>query len=157
MTLVRLGLRASEVAGLTLDDIDWRAAEVVVRGKGRREERLPIPADVGEALTGYLQSGRPTTSRREVFISIIAPVRGMTREAISSLLRRACGRAGVPPIGPHRLRHTLACEMVGAGVPLPEIGQVLRHRDLVSMAVYARVGVAQLRVLARSWPASSGR
>ena len=152
VTLVRLG--ASEVAGLTLDDIDWRAAEVVVRGKGRREERLPLPADVGEALAGYLQSGRPRMSRREVFLSTIAPVKGMTREAISSLLRRACRRAGVPPIGPHRLRHTLACEMVGAGVPLPEIGQVLRHLDLVSTAIYARVGVAQLRVLAR--PLASG-
>ena len=157
VTMVRLGLRASEVAGLTLDDIDWRAAEVVVRGKGRREERLPLPADVGDAVAGYLQSGRPRTSRREVFVSAIAPVKGMTREAVSSLLRRACRRAGLPPIGPHRLRHTLACEMVVAGVPLPEIGQVLRHRDLVSTAIYARVDVAQLRVLARTWPVGPAR
>lgn len=142
---------------MTLDDIDWRAAELVVRGKGRREERLPLPSDVGEAVAVYLQSGRPRTSRREVFLNAIAPVKGMTREAISSLLRRACRRAGLPPIGPHRLRHTLACEMVVAGVPLPEIGQVLRHRDLVSTAIYARVDVAQLRVLARTWPVGPER
>lgn len=151
--LLRLGLRATELAQLTLDDIDWRAAEVVVRGKGRRDERLPLPADVGTAIVGYLRRGRPQTDRREVFLSTIAPVRRLDRGGVSSIVRRACRRAGVTPVGAHRLRHTLACEMVRAGVPLPEIGQVLRHRGLSSTIVYARADVDQLRTLARAWPA----
>ncbi|HKW72658.1 MAG TPA: site-specific integrase [Candidatus Dormibacteraeota bacterium] len=155
--LLRLGLRATELATLTLEDIDWRRAEIIVHGKGRRDERLPMPADVGEALVAYLRHGRRPTQLREVFVSVIGPVKKLGRGAISDIVRRSCERAGVPRVGAHRLRHTLACEMVGAGVPLPEIGQVLRHRDLVSTAIYARVGVAQLRVLARSWPAGPGR
>jgi site-specific recombinase XerD len=152
VTLLRLGLRATELAQLTLDDIDWRAAEVNVRGKGRRDERLPLPADVGAAIVGYLRRGRPPTDRREVFLSAIAPVHGLGRGGVSSIVRRACRRAGVTPVGAHRLRHTLACEMVRAGVPLPAIGQVLRHRGLSSTAVYARADVDQLRTLARAWP-----
>jgi integrase/recombinase XerD len=157
VALLRLGLRAGEVAGLTLDDIDWRVAEVVVRGKSRREERLPLPADVGDAIAGYLQRGRPKTSRREVFMTATAMPRGLSGRAVSSIVRRACERAGLPPIGSHRLRHTLACEMIGAGVPLSAIGQVLRHRDVESTAIYAKVDIDQLRTLARPWPVGSGR
>ncbi len=156
-TLLRLGLRATELADLTLEDIDWRAAEIEVHGKGRRDERLPLPADVGEAIVGYLRKARPKTHLREVFLSTIAPVHRLGRGAVSSIVRRACGRAGVAPVGAHRLRHTLACEMVSAGVPLPEIGQVLRHRGLTTTVVYARVGVAQLRTLAQPWPGEAER
>jgi len=157
MTLLRLGLRASELAGLTLEDIDWRSAEVVVHGKGRRDERLPLPADVGEAIARYLQRGRPMTTRREVFVSALAPVGPIGRGAVSSVVRRACGRAGLTPVGAHRLRHTLACEMVSAGVSLPEISQVLRHRAVSTTAIYARVDLDRLRSLARPWPGGAGR
>jgi integrase/recombinase XerD len=155
--LLRLGLRAKELASLTLEDVDWRAAEIVVHGKGRREERLPLPADVGAAVVGYLRRARPQTSIREVFLSAIAPVHRLGSGAVSAIVRRACRRAGVTPVGAHRLRHTLACEMVSAGVPLQQIGQVLRHRGLDNTVVYARVGVAQLRTLARPWPEEAER
>lgn len=150
--LMRLGLRASEVASLTLEDIDWRAGEVTVHGKGRRDDRLPLPVEVGEAITGYLTRGRPSSSRREVFLRVIAPVVGLERGGVAMIVRYACDRAGIAQIGPHRLRHTLACDMVAAGVPLPEIGQVLRHRNMSSTAIYARVDIDQLRGIARLWP-----
>jgi len=152
LVLLRLGLRASEVTAIALEDIDWRAGEIVVHGKGRRVDRLPLPAEVGEAIAGYLRRGRPGTTRREVFLSAIAPVAPMSRTGISCIVRRACRRAGVAPVGAHRLRHTLACAMVGSGVSLPEIGGVLRHRDLASTAIYARVDLDALRRLARPWP-----
>ena len=158
LVLLRLGLRAGEVAGLALEDLDWRVGEVVVHGKGRRSDRLPLPTDVGEALAAYLRRGRPRTSRREVFLRAVAPIAPLSRRGISLVVTRACGRAGVPPVGAHRLRHTLACDMVRAGVPLPEISQVLRHRSLVSTAIYARADVDQLRTLAQPWPsAEAGR
>jgi integrase/recombinase XerD len=137
VTLLRLGLRASEAAALTLDDIDWRAGELTVHGKGRRDERLPLPADVGQAIVAYLTRGRPATGSREVFLRAVAPAGPLSRGGISFIVRRACHRAGVPPVGAHRLRHTFACEMADAGAPLTEIGQVLRHRSLASTANYA--------------------
>lgn len=152
LILLRLGLRAGEVARLTLDDLDWRGGLVVVHGKGQRAERLPIPADVGEAIAGYLQRGRPVTTRREVFLRALAPVDPLGRSAVSLIVRRAAARAGVPAIGAHRLRHTLATDMVNAGVALPQIAQVLRHRSLKSTTIYARVDLASLRRLARPWP-----
>jgi len=155
--LLRLGLRAGEVAALTLADLDWRAAEMVVHGKGRREDRLPLPGDVGTAIVAYLQQGRPETGRREVFLRARAPIGALGRGGVSSIVRRACARAGVAPVGAHRLRHTLACEMVRAGVALPEISQVLRHRSATSTAIYARVDLDQLRVLAQPWPTGAGR
>jgi len=158
ITLLRLGLRASELAGLTLDDIDWRAAEIVIRGKGSRADRLPLPADVGAAIAAYLRRGRPHGhQRREVFVRSLAPIGPLGRGGVSAIVRRACRRAGVTPVGAHRLRHTAACEMVGAGVPLVQIGQVLRHRSLQSTAVYARVDLDQLRLLAPLWPGGAGR
>ncbi|MBA2471945.1 MAG: tyrosine-type recombinase/integrase [Pseudonocardiales bacterium] len=152
--LLRLGLRAGEVAALTLDDLEWRAGELVVHGKGHRVDRLPLPADVGEAITAYLRRGRPRTTRREVFLRTVAPIAPLTRRGVSLIVRSACLRAGVAPVGAHRLRHTLACDMVRAGVPLPEISQVLRHRSLVSTAIYARADVDQLRMLAQPWPSA---
>jgi integrase/recombinase XerD len=157
ITLLRLGLRAGEAAGLTLDDVDWRAGEIVVHGKGRREDRLPLPADVGEAIAGYLQRGRPESRRRELFLRARAPIGALGRGGVSAIVRRACARAGMPGIGAHRLRHTVACEMVSVGVPLPAIGQVLRHRSLQTTANYARVDLGRLRLLARPWPEGAGR
>jgi site-specific recombinase XerD len=155
VTLLRLGLRAREVAELRLEDVNWRAAEMVVLGKGRRYSRLPLPDDVGEAIAHYLQHGRPKTTRREVFVAAQAPLVAIGRGGVASIVRRACARAGLPEVGTHRLRHTVACEMVRSGVPLAQIGQVLRHRSLSSTAIYARVDLDQLRQLARPWPLGS--
>lgn len=152
LILLRLGLRGGEVARLRLADIDWRAGQLVVRGKGGRDERLPVPHEVGEAIAAYLRQGRPTSTRREVFVTAIAPAASLTREAVSGIVRRACDRAGIARIGPHRLRHGLACAMVRAEVPLAQIGQVLRHRSPISTAIYARVDVTALRELAQPWP-----
>lgn len=128
LVLLRLGLRSGEVALLTLDDINWRAGEVMVHGKGRRDERLPLPSDVGAAIVAYLRRGGPTTSTcREVFLSAHAPVRPLARGGVSLIVRRAARQAGLDPLGAHRLRHTAACQMIAAGAGLPEIGQVLRH------------------------------
>jgi integrase/recombinase XerD len=157
VTLLRLGLRAGEAAALTLDDIDWRAAEVTVHGKGSRDERLPLPADVGEAIAAYLVRGRPASGHRQVFLRATPPAGPLSRTGISDIVRRACARAGAPQIGAHRLRHTAACQMAEAGAPLSEIGQVLRHRSLESTANYARVGVAELRTLALAWPGGGER
>lgn len=157
MTLLRLGLRAGEVATLTLDDIDWHAAQIVVHGKGRRDESLPLPVEVGEAIAGYLQRGRPVTARREVFLTVTAPLAGLKRGSVSLIVRRACLRAGITPIGAHRLRHTVACDMVAAGAPLPEIGELLRHHDMSSTAIYAKVDLNQLRSLALPWPGAADR
>ena len=123
ISLLRLGLRRAELAGLTLDDIDWRAGELVVRGKGARVDRLPLPADVGEAIAAYLQRGRPASGRRELFLRARAPFEPIAAGTVASTVRRACRRAGIAEIGSHRLRHTMACEMVAAEVPLPRIGQ----------------------------------
>lgn len=157
VTLLRLGLRRAEVAGLRLDDIDWRAGELVVRGKGARQDRLPLPADVGRAIASYLRRGRPVTDRREVFLRARAPFEPIAPGTVASSVRRACRRAGVAEVGSHRLRHTMACEMVAANVPLVEIAQVLRHHSLQSTAIYARVDVDQLRLLAAPWPGGSQR
>ena len=152
LTLLRLGLRAGEVAGLRLDDIDWRPGELVVRGKAGRADRLPLVADVGEAIAAYLRHGRPPTTRREVFLRALAPVAPLGRGGVSDIVLRACARAGIAPVTAHRLRHTVACEMVAAGVSLPEIGEVLRHSGHWSTATYARVDIRQLRQLALPWP-----
>lgn len=155
--LLRLGLRRGEIARLTLDDIDWRAGEFVIHGKGGREDRLPLPTDVGAALSSYLRRGRPASDRREVFLQARAPYLPIDPSTVSSTVRRACRRAGIPEVGSHRLRHTTACEMVQAGVPLVQVGQVLRHRSLQSTAIYARVDIEQLRRLAAPWPGGDGR
>lgn len=152
MLLLGLGLRAGEVAGLCLEDIDWHAGEITVRGKNARDLRLPLPADVGEAIVDYLTHGRPRTAAREVFLRANAPVGPIGRGGVSLIVRRACERAGIAAVGAHRLRHTLACQMVGAGVPLADIAQVLGHSSLVATSIYARIDIAALRGLARPWP-----
>lgn len=154
LLLVRLGLRAVEVARLRLDDIDWHHGELLVRGKGNRDERLPLPHEVGEAVVAYLRKARPADARfREVFAADRAPRRPLTREAVGGIVQRACDRASLERFGAHRLRHTLGEQMVAAAVPLDAIGQVLRHATALTTAGYARVDVAALRELAQPWPA----
>lgn len=156
MLLARLGLRAAEVAWLVLDDIDWRAGEVVVRAKARREERLPLPADVGEALATYLVEVRARVECRAVFLTVVAPHRPLWSTAVSQTVWRQCSRAGLTPVRAHRLRHALATDLLDRGASLPEIGQVLRHRDLATTAAYAKVDHSALRELALPWPAVAG-
>jgi integrase/recombinase XerD len=154
LLLSRLGLRGGEVAGLELDDVDWRAGEVVIRGKGRQVDRLPLPDDVGKGLADYLCHGRPRGFGRAMFLTASAPLIGVSRGAVSDIVVRACERAGVPPVRCHCLRHTVASELLWRGAGLAEIGQVLRHRDLRTTAVYAKVDRQALSGLALPWPGS---
>ena len=149
--LARLGLRAGEVARLGVDDIDWKAGEIVVVGKGPRLERMPLPHDVGEAIVDYLHD-RPRVSSRALFLRSLAPIVGLSSEGVTGIVARAGVRVGLAPLGAHRLRHTAATEMLRAGASLPDIGQVLRHRRLRSTAVYARVDRDRLKALALAWP-----
>lgn len=155
--LARLGLRGAEVAALRLTDIDWHAGEIAVRGKGSRIERLPLPAEVGEALASYLTGARPRCSAPAVFVTARAPYQALTGTCIRAIMGRACERAGLPRLGAHRLRHSLATAILRAGAPLPEVGQVLRHRSQLSTAVYAKVDHAALRTLAQPWPEGGAR
>jgi integrase len=140
-------LRAGE-AGLLLG-----GCELTVHGKGGLDDRLPLPADVGEALVDYLLHGRPAgTAATSVFLTVCAPRRGITADGIRGVVARACQRAGIPRAGAHRLRHTVASDLLGAGAGLTEIGQVLRHRSQLSTATYAKIDRSRLSELARPWP-----
>ncbi len=150
--LVRLGLRAGEVAALQLDDIDWSSGEVVVRGKAQRVELLPLPVDVGEAIVGWLRRGRPRTECRQVFIRVRAAHTALAAGGVSAIVRAACKRAGLVEAGAHRLRHTAATEMLHAGASLSEVGQVLRHTSALTTAIYAKVDRDRLRDVTRPWP-----
>jgi len=153
MLLARLGVRAGEVARLELDDVDWRAGEIVVRGKGDRAERLPLPADVGETIAAYLCDGRSESAvGRAVFVRVRAPQRELTGDGVSAVVAAAARRAGLGVIYAHRLRHTVASDLLRAGSSLVEVGQVLRHRSMLTTAIYAKVDVEALRTIARSWP-----
>jgi integrase/recombinase XerD len=151
LLLARLGLRAGEVAAIRLEDVDWRAGLLLVRGKGNRQDVLPLPVDVGEALVAYLRR-RPRCECRALFLRVMAPREGLNRCTVAWVVRAACDRAGLPRVGAHRLRHTAATEMLRAGASLPEIGQVLRHRESKTTAIYAKVDRKALRPLARPWP-----
>ena len=149
----RLGLRCGEVARLTLDEIDWRAGELLIYGKGRQDDQLPLPVDVGDALAVYLRRDRPPGAPvRAVFVTALAPYRAMGSGAVSRVVFRAAEKAGLGAVSAHRLRHTAATELLRAGATLPEVGQVLRHRQLLSTAIYAKVDDRSLRELARPWP-----
>jgi site-specific recombinase XerD len=156
MLLSRLGLRSCEVAALRLDDIDWRAGELTIRGKGSRTERLPLAHDVGESLVSYLRAGRSRTACREVFLRAVAPHGAISPAGVRSVVHGACDRAGMARVGAHRLRHTLATELLRTGAGLEQIAQVLRHSSVATTAVYAKVDRASLRSLARPWPLAGG-
>jgi site-specific recombinase XerD len=152
--LARLGLRSVEVARLELGDLDWRAGELVVRGKARRQDRLPLPGDVGEALAGYLALRGRRESRR-VFLTLKAPIRPIRADLLGDVVQRACLRAGVAHVGAHRLRHALASELLAHGASLTDISQVLRHADLATTAIYAKVDLRRLREVAQPWPGAT--
>jgi integrase len=150
----RLGLRAGEVASLNLEDIDWEAGEITVRGKGPRRDRLPLPPDVGEALAAYL-CRRQRCATRRVFVTVRAPVRELSHQgSVGCIVERALTRVGLNPPrkGAHVLRHTLAVDMLRRGASLSEIGELLRHRRLDTTAIYAKVDLRALRALAPPWP-----
>jgi integrase len=157
MLLSRLGLRSGEVASLCLEDIDWRAGELTVRGKGPKIERLPLPVDVGEAVAAWLRRGRPDCAAREVVTRIRAPHGALKSGGIYAIVIAACERAGVPEVHPHRLRHTVATEMLRSGASLTEIGQVLRHQSVLTTAIYAKVDHDGLRELAGAWPTTASQ
>jgi site-specific recombinase XerD len=155
MLLARLGLRSAEVACLELEDVDWRAGEIVVRGKARRQDRLPLLPDVGDAIASYLAAVPERTATRRVFLTVRAPRQPIRPDLVGDVVERACRRAGLPPAGAHRLRHGLATEMLRQGATLTGISQVLRHSDLATTAIYAKVDAVRLRQVARPWPGSS--
>jgi integrase/recombinase XerD len=150
--LARLGLRGAEAAALVLTDVDWHAGEIIVRGKGSTVERVPLPVEVGKALADYLTGGRPSCSCSALFVTARAPYHALSGTAVRAIMGRACHRAGLPRLGAHRLRHSLATEVLRAGAGLAEVGQLLRHRNQLSTTVYAKVDHTALRALARPWP-----
>lgn len=151
-----LGLRACEVADLSLEDVDWRAGTLRVRrGKERRASVLPLPARVGRALIGYLRHGRPHTADRHIFVRHQLPVgQPLGSGAVKAAVRLAFTRAGLtlPCKGAHALRHTAATRMVRAGASLKQVADVLRHRSLETTAIYAKVDLAALAEVALPWP-----
>jgi integrase/recombinase XerD len=151
MLLARLGLRSGEVAALRLGDVDWRAGELMVRGKARRQDRLPLPVEVGQALVDYLRS-RPRSGCRQVILTLYAPFRPIQPCSITNIIYRACRRAGLARVGGHRLRHALATEMLRQGGSLMEIAQVLRQSDPGTTSGYAKVDRTALRAVAQAWP-----
>lgn len=158
LLLARLGLRASEVVALALDDVDWEAGLITIRGKGKRSAQLPLPTDVGEAIVEYLRNGRPSSASRRLFIRGRAPRVGFANSmAICSVVDRALRKAGVESAhrGSHLFRHSLATQMLNSGVSLPEIGDLLRHRRPDTTTIYAKVDVASLRTIALPWPGGS--
>jgi site-specific recombinase XerD len=155
MLVARLGLRSAEVARLELGDIDWRAGQITLRGKACRQDGMPLPCDVGEALAAYLSQARPATPLRQVFLAAKAPMRAIPPGLVSDVTHRSCDRAGLPRIGAHRLRHALATQMLRRGATIVEVSQVLRHRDLAATAIYAKVDFAVLRTVAQPWPGAA--
>lgn len=154
LLLVRLGLRASEVAELALPDIDWSAGTFSVMGKSRREAKLPLPQEVGDALLKYLEFARPSVETNRVFITAVAPWIPITRYVVKHVAAHAIRRAGInaPSFGAHVLRHSAATGMLRQGASLQVIGEVLRHRRLETTAHYAKVDMSLLHQVTRPWP-----
>lgn len=157
LMLARLAVRGGEVARLELADIDWRAGELTVRGKGGRVDVLPLPADVGAAIADYLLHARPATAARNVFITVKAPFTALAVSSVTVLVGAACARAGVARFGPHGLRHATACDLLAAGASMEEIGQLLRHAQQRTTAIYARLDQARLAELAMPCPQGAPR
>jgi site-specific recombinase XerD len=155
LLLARLGLRASEVALLELDDLDWNGGQLTVRGKRGARAALPLPADVGAAIAAYLRHARPCSSCRRVFLRAHAPRCGFAGpSAIDCIVRDALEQADIeaPTKGAHQFRHGLATQMLRRGASLTEIGEVLRHRSPETTNIYAKVDLDALRTLALPWP-----
>jgi site-specific recombinase XerD len=157
LLLARLGLRGGEVLSMALGDLDWERGELVVRGKGPRLERLPLPADVGAAVARYLCEVRPPCATRRVFVRMMAPYQDLEQSAVCCVVRRALARAGLDPEhkGAHLLRHSLATNLLRRGASLSEIGQLLRHRQPTTTQIYAKVDIEALRGIALPWPGSA--
>ncbi len=158
LLLVRLGLRAGEVASIKANDIDWSAARIRVAGKGRRSTLLPLPQDVGNAILKYVAAGRPVSPGGHVFLRLVAPLRSMTRHTVSCVVNATAARAGVELArgGAHILRHTAATMLLRQGLPLSAIGALLRHRSIDTTAHYAKVDTATLSQVAQPWPGEVG-
>jgi site-specific recombinase XerD len=156
LLLARLGLRASDVVNLRLNDIDWKGAWIHLAGKERRQTRLPLTQEIGDAIVTYLEDGRAQTDSDRLFIRARSPFRGFASHcAISIIVKRAMRRAGVscPKRGAaHVLRHSVASSMLRQGASLQEIGDILRHRSIETTAIYAKVDVIALRQIAQTWP-----
>jgi site-specific recombinase XerD len=153
LAMARLGLRAGEVASLRIADVNWREGLLAVRGKGNRHDVLPLPADVGHAMAGYLTLARPgRPASPYLFTCVVAPYGPLRPGSVGGIVSRACRRAGIPAFGPHRLRHALACDLLARGAALEEVAQLLRHGDLTTTAVYARADLARLAELAQPCP-----
>lgn len=156
MMLAKLGLRANEVATLTVDDIDWRGGELRVRAKGRQRVQMPMPPDVGSAVVAYLRDGRPRSSCRRLFVRTLAPHVGFASGcAITMIAKAALDRAGIEVCahrGAHIFRHSLATELLRSGATLSEIGQLLRHESHDTTRIYAKVDIEALRTLSLPWP-----
>lgn len=159
LLLARLGLRIGEVVALQLGDIDWRAGEIMIRGKGSFHDRMPLPCAVGEALTRYIRQDRPHCPTRQVFVCMRAPRRGFARSTVTTIVHYALQRANLSPIfkGAHLLRHSLATSMLRAGATMSEIGEVLRHRVSNTTEIYAKVDFNGLRSLTHPWPIGGER
>jgi integrase/recombinase XerD len=161
LLVARLGLRAPEVIAIHLDDIDWRAGTILIRGKGKRHDRMPLPKDAGEAIVGYIRNGRRGPSR-VLFVSSKVPYSPFVDATIvNAVLRCAFDRTGLKPpqkyVGSHVLRHSLATDMLRKGASIDEIGDVLRHRSRASTTIYARHDVEGLRAITRDWPVQGDR
>jgi len=155
LLLARLGLRASEVVSLELDDFDWAAGQLNVRGKGNQRAALPLSPEVGRAIAAYLRDGRPPSPSRRAFLQAKAPIRGLLGQTvIKSIVGGALERARIksPTKGAHQFRHALATQMLRGGASLTEIGEVLRHRSPQTTTIYAKVDLDALRPLALPWP-----
>ena len=154
LLLARLALRASEVAQLKFSDIDWRNGGIRVCGKGRRQEVLPLPQEVGDAILGYVNEARPPLQAPKVFATALAPYHPLTRAAVTHIVRAALRRAGIkaPINGAHVLRHSAATAMLRQGVSLAGVGAVLRHRSPMTTAHYAKVDFGLLSEIAQPWP-----
>lgn len=153
LLLARLGLRASEVAYLSFGDIDWENARITLVGKTRREERLPLTQEIGDAILAYIEQARPHIATTRVFLTQTAPVRPIGRIAVKCIVRRALDRAGIdcPHRGAHVLRHSAATAMLRGGVSLGGVGAVLRHRSPSVTALYAKVDIGLLSEIAQPW------
>jgi site-specific recombinase XerD len=161
LLMAGLGLRAEEVIKIQIDDIDWRAGEILVRGKGKRYDRLPLPTDVGQAMAEYIRQDRKSSSTRAVFVTKRPPHLGFKNgQVLNTILRRAYRKTGLKPptpyVGSHILRHSLAVDLVRKGASLEEIGDMLRHRSRASTMIYAKLDIDGLRTIAPPWPVAGG-